>query len=292
MKHKSKTPEKFPFQEELIDLIKKELPLHSLYVISAYKEKQRQNIFLSPQSTSSQKAITYTLLIVCHKPVSKGRGDFMDDLYNKMQQQCRVYAIVYTLSNVIKKIDTGDNFLTRTIDETTCMYQEDEVLSRFSRYGLLCHKNVYELIQSEWNSRMARASYLLSIIDVIDYKEEPTSKLAVMHYALEQICIALLYIFWEFKPSHYSLSYLMHLCSHFTDLPQTVFPKSTYGLQRMFYILCNAHHLMRFKNSNEFTERDADKAYNRCERFFEEAKKLGEAQLEHLKELHCKASNQ
>jgi hypothetical protein len=48
---------------------------------------------------------------------------------------------------------------------------------------------------------------------------------------------------------------------------------------------------MRFKAHNEFSEKDVDKAYNRCERFFEEAMVIGEKQLEHLKELHCEPTD-
>lgn len=44
---------------------------------------------------------------------------------------------------------------------------------------------------------------------------------------------------------------------------------------------------MRFKAKDEFSQRDSDKAYNRCEQFYYEAKKLGEQKLTELKELHC-----
>lgn len=283
----TKTLKKFPYRKALIALIKKEVPLHSVYVISVYKEKQTQNIYLFPQSVNSQRVITYTLLLITHKPISKKMEDFMDNLYNNMQQRCKIYAIVYTLSNVKAKLNDGCRFLNKVLNQTPCMYQEDDALSKLSQYGLSFHKHVYQRIQEAWNSRMHRADCLISSVDVVGVIEDSTSKLAIMHHALEQICMALLYVFWEFKPQHYSLSYMLHLCSHFTQLPETVFPQKTYGLHRMYYILCNAHHIMRFKAHNEFSEKDVDKAFNRCERFFEEAKGIGEKQLEYLRELHC-----
>ncbi|WP_147676331.1 hypothetical protein [Algibacter pacificus] len=205
-----------------------------------------------------------------------------------MKQHCRVYVIFYTLSNVKKRLDYGDNFLFRVIFQTPYLYKEDDTLSKFNNYGLLLHQNVYDRIQDIWKSRMDRAEYLLSIIGNIEPKEDSLVMLSTMHYALEQICLGLLYLFWEFGPQHYSLSYMLHLCSHFSQLPQTIFPKETYGLHRTYYILCNAHHVMRFKAKNEFTYKDTDKAYNRCIHFYEEAMTLGEKQLEHLRELHCR----
>lgn len=283
----TKTLKKFPYRKTLIALIKKEVPLHSVYVISVYKEKQTQNVYLFPQSVNSQRVITYTLLLITHKPIPKNLQDFMDTLYNNMQQRCKIYAIVYTLPKVKAKLNDGCHFLNKVLNQTPCMYQEDDALSKLGPFGLSFHKHVYQRIQETWNSRMHRADCLISLVDVVDVIEDSTSKLAIMHHALEQICMALLYVFWEFKPQHYSLSYMMHLCSLFTQLPETVFPQKSYGLHRMYYILCNAHHIMRFKAHNEFSEKDVDKAFNRCERFFEEAKGIGEGQLEYLRELHC-----
>lgn len=287
MERKTNTPKEFPLQEELLELLKKLIPLHSVYVLSVNKEKKKQHVYLSPQKITFQKQIIYTLLIITHKPISKRLGDFMDDLYNKMQKRCKIYTIIYTLSKVKKKLNFGDNFLSQAIFQTSCIYKADDSLSKFRNYGLHFHPCVYKGIKETWKGRMDRAEYLLTILNTIEPEEDSTSRLAVMHYALEQICMGLLYVFWEFKPQHYSLSYLLHLCSLFSQLPQTIFPKETYGLHRIYYMLCNAHQIMRFKVQNEFSDSDTDKAFNRCERFYDEAKTLGETHLEHLKELHC-----
>ncbi|WKB81359.1 hypothetical protein QYR09_16610 [Cellulophaga lytica] len=286
MKPKTETPTKFTLLEELLVLLKKLLPLHSVYLISSYNEKMQQNVYLSPQIVNSRKVITYTLLIITHKPISRSLGDFMDDLYNKMQQLCRVYIILYTLTKVKKRLDYGDDFLFKVIFHTTCLYKVDDSLSKFSNYGLHFHPRVYKSIQETWKGRMARAEYLLTILNTIEPQEDSTSRLAIMHYALEQVCMGLLFVFWQFKPHHYSLPYLLHLCSHFTHIPHTLLPKETYGLHRIHYMLCNAHHIMRFKVQNEFSYIDTNKAYKRCELFFDEAKNIGERQMELLKEVH------
>ncbi|WP_281756562.1 hypothetical protein [Neptunitalea chrysea] len=140
--------------------------------------------------------VIYTLLIITYKPISKRLGDFMDDVYNKMQQRCKIYAITYTLSKVKKKLNFGDNFLSQAIFHTSCIYNTDDALSKFSNFGLHFHPCVYNRIKDTWKSRMFRAEYLLSILNTIEPKEDSTSRLAVMHYVLEQVCMGLLYVFW------------------------------------------------------------------------------------------------
>jgi hypothetical protein len=288
---KTKTTTEFPLQAEIIALIQTEIQLHSVYVIGVNKERKKQKVYLAPQNISSKKKVIFTLLIITYKPISKNLDDFMDYLYHKMQKCCKIYPIIYTLSNVKKRLNYGDNFLIKTIFQTPCIYKKDDFLSKFSSYSLPAHQNVYDNILETWSSRMNRAEYLLSIINNIEPKENSISKLSILHHALEQVNMALLFVFWEFKPQYYSLPYLLHLCSQFSELPQTIFPKETYGVHRIYYMLCNAHHMIRFKVQNEFSNMDTDKAYNRCKWFYDEARSLGEAQLKHLKELHCKPFN-
>lgn len=283
---KTDAPTTSLFPNELLDLIKAEISLNSLYVISAYFENIQKDIYLRPICNAIHKPVTYTLLIIAKKFPSKRLEDIMNDLHNKTEKRFRVYAIVYSLSNVNKRLNWGDNFLMRVIFQTNCIYKYDDSLSKFSNYALSVHPIIYQTIQQHWKVRMDRAGYLLSAIGCIHPDEDPLSMLATMHCALEQICLGLLYVFWEFSPHHYALPYLFHLCGHFTDLPQNMFPKATYGSHRMHYMLCNAHHLMRFKIQKEFSHMDSDKAFNRCQQFFEKAQILGDGHLEKLKGIH------
>lgn len=103
---------------------------------------------------------------------------------------------------------------------------------------------------------------------------------------MEQVCLGLLILYWEHVPNHYDLPYLLHLCWHFTTLPQRIFPKNTYGLQRQFYMLRSAHHIMRFKGKMDFSNSDFDKVLHRCELFHAEARGLGKIQLVRLRKFH------
>ena len=288
---KTKSITKFPLQKELLTLLKSLVSLHSVYVIHSNACKNKQVTHLTPKSKQTHMETIFTLLIVGNETLHKNLDDFMEEVYNKMGQRCKVYVIYCNISNLMERIDIGDNFLTRTLKEAPCMYREDNALSRYGQYGLMYHVSIYKEIRTVWRHRMERSKYLFSIIDVIHDDEEPLSKLGVLHNAMEQICLGLLYVFWEFKPHHYGLSYLLHLCSTFTSLPYNIFPQTTFGLQRQYYMLCNASEIMRFKGingTNDFGSRDVDKVLKRCERFLNEADRLGEKQLRHLKEVHCK----
>ena len=277
-----------PYKTELLNILKNLLQLHSIYVVSYAITKIKKKSYLGCCGNASEVNAEYTLLIINHKPIAKRLGDFMAEVYNKMGHRCIVHIIPYTLSNVKKDLNNNDNFLVRMLSTTVCIYQKDDNLCCFFKHKLKFNNSVYERIKSHWTNRIERARYLLNIIEMTNIEEDYTAKFTAMQNALEQICLGLLYLFWEFKPHYYSLSYLLYLCNQFTDLPQKVFPQTTFGLQRQFYMLCNANQIMRFKDKNEFSEQDAIKVHHRSRLFFKEAKILGKDQLKHLKVLHCK----
>ncbi len=284
---------KFPFQEKFIALLKNLTPLHSIYVIKKDKTKSKRVTYLPPQNEKSQTQAIYILLVVGHTALDKNLDDLMEEVYNKMNQHCKAYIIYCRLTNLMERISFGDNFLARTLKEAPCMYKEDDALLSYSRFALMHHAFIYDAIETIWKNRIKRAVYLFSIIDVIHNEEDAISKLAVLHEAMVQICLALLYVFWEFKPHHYTLTYLLHLCTAFTTLPETIFPQNTFGLQRQYYMLCNASDIIRFKGTDgtsDFKLKDVDKVLKRCERFLKRANKLGENHLEHLKKVHGKTS--
>ena len=281
------TSGKFPFQERLLTLLKEALPLHSVYVISMQTDKSKREVYLPPSCKMQQKAVTYTLLVIGHKSPARNLQDFMDSLNSKMKGRCQFYVIFHTVSNVLKRLNIGDNFLNRIVSRTPCMFAKDDSLAKLGNMRLCVHEALYEQACKEWHDRMERADHLLSTIGIIDDNYDAVSQMTIMHFAMEQVCIGLLSIFWEYSPNHYTLPYLFHLCGHFTNLPQRIFPRTTFGLQRQFYMLCNAHQIMRFKGKIDFSSSDVDKALYRCERFYEEACKLGEVQLQNLREMHC-----
>ncbi|WP_188649345.1 hypothetical protein [Yeosuana aromativorans] len=288
---KTKSITKFPLQDKLLGLLRSLISIHSVYVIDINRSKNKHIYYLHTKSKQEHLEAIYTLLIVGNKTINKNLDDLMEELYNKLKQRCKVNIIFCTLPNIMERIDIGDNFLTGTLKEAPCMYREDNALYRYGQYGLMYHISIYREIKTVWRHRMERAVYLISIIDVIHDNEEPLSKLAVLHKAMKQICLGLLCVFWEFKPHHYTLSYLMDLCTTFTSLPNEMFPQTTFGLQRQYYMLCNASEIMSFKGTNDFGLRDVDKVLKRCKQFHQKANQIGKRQLEHLKVLHCKPSN-
>lgn len=281
-----KETEKDPLLEQLIELLKSKVSLHSVYLIGRQNKISSRATYVTPTGKMYKESVAYTLLMVTHDPLPIPLFKLTDDIYNRLP--CRVYIIDYTLDEVCYKINRGSNFLDRFLTEALLLFAEDIRLTSLNRTPHYYGKD-WKRIRKVWKTRFKRATYLLFILEDVyqEIDEEPTVKMGIMHYALEQVCLGLLYVFWEFKPAHNTLSYLFHLCSHFTSLPDEIFSGTSHTRHHIYHLLSNAHHEMRFKSKSGITKKEAERAFDLCNDFMMQAQKVADAELQRLKRLHC-----
>ncbi|RNL86689.1 hypothetical protein ED312_11185 [Sinomicrobium pectinilyticum] len=282
----AKETEKDPLLEQVIELLKSKTDLHSLYLIGKQNKISSRETYVTPTGKGHEQSVAYTLLMVTHSPLPIPLFELTDDIYNRLP--CRVYIIDYTLDEVCYKVDRGSNFLDRFLTEALLLFAEDKRLTSLNRTPDYHGKN-WKRMRKVWKARSKRATYLLSmLVDAYqEMDEDPTVKMGIMHYALEQVCLGLLYVFWEFKPAHNTLSFLFHLCNHFTSLPDDIFSGASHTRHHMYHLLSNAPHQMRFKSKSGITKKEAEKAFVLCNDFMVQARKVAEAELQRLKRLHC-----
>src|SRR5690606_23363551 len=131
--------------------------------------------------------------------------EITDFIFHEIGHCYRVYAILYTVGEILRKRDYGSHFLEHIITESKWVYYENEkdldhgcAISYYSKY--------VERIQKKWNRKLNQATHFIYLLDIIELKyEEPRINLMIVKLALEQICIGLAQVFWEFKPKEFSL---------------------------------------------------------------------------------------
>jgi len=272
--------------EQLIELLKSKVNLHSVYLIGRQDKISSWETYVTPVGKGLKQSASYTLLMVTRDYLSIPFFELADDIYNRLS--CRVSIIDYSLDEVCYKIDRGNNFLDRFLTEAKLLFAQDNHLTSLNREPHY-YENNWKRIHKVWKARFKRSRYLLSIlVDAYqEMDEDPTVKMGIMHYALEQVCLGLLYVFWEFRPSHKKLNYLFHLCSNFTPLPDEIFAGTSHTRNHIYQLLLNADHQMRFKTKAKISKKEAEQAFNLCTDFMVEARRVAEAELQRLKRLHC-----
>src|SRR5690606_34257029 len=102
------------------------------------------------------------------------------------------------------------------------IFQSDEQLVTHLDGEPFYHPTTWRSLHENWKVRIERANYFHSLIHTVELKEDPVAYFSLIENALIQACIGMLGVFWKYKPSYTSLSYLVHLCTHFCDFPKTI----------------------------------------------------------------------
>jgi hypothetical protein len=220
-------------------------------------------------------------------PLSK----LMDDT-NKVLEKEEVFIIQYTENMVFKLLDRGCNFLDNILNTALPVYHINESFISCSHRPSY-HEKVWKRINSVWETRYRRASFLCEVLEdqYQEMLEEPLTKLHILNCALEQVCLGMLYVFWEFKPSHYSIPYLLHLCKNFSGLPENIFDKSSHRKHHSYDLIRTAPYQMRFKTKSQFHKKEVEKAYRLGVEFIRRANEEAFQELDRIKKLHFADQN-
>lgn len=270
----------------IINILKTKVALHTVFVIGTHKDTHTQKNYFKEPSENISVFISYTLLIITNKKLPMPLSKLMDDT-NKVLEKEEVFIIQYTENMVFKLLDRGCNFLDNILNTALPVYHINESFISCSHRPSY-HEKVWKRINTVWQTRYKRASFLCEVLEdqYQEMIEEPLTKLHILNCATEQACLGMLYVFWEFKPSHYSIPYLLHLCKNFSGLPEDIFDKSSHRKHHSYDLIRTAPYHMRFKTKTKLHKKEVESAYRLGAEFIRRASEEAFQELERIKKLH------
>ncbi len=269
----------------VIELLKTKLELDSVFLISKYGDSRSMEVHLEQTIPFLQNTTIYTLMLVSNTPASLGPAAISDYIYKETEGNCRVYAILYTVNEVFEKRNYGSHFLESIITQSQWAYYASE-----KNYGPNFQVNYHPLmvanIEKIWEDRSSKAAYLLNLMENDGFTNYDFNiTLTIIRLAIEQTCIGMAQVFWEYKPKQSSLPYLLHLCSHFSNTPTAIFHKTTYENQRMYHLICNARRMLRNNKNPKVNCNDSETAISIAEEFVRLAREEVSDHIKHLRTL-------
>ncbi|MEH6658051.1 hypothetical protein [Leeuwenhoekiella marinoflava] len=277
-----------PEIHKVLPIIHSLIRVHTVYLIE--QQKITKDYLYSTSLNRSRKPCSryvLTMLVISHEQIADPKI-FMNEVFNKTQERYEVYAMHYTLREANTRIRCGNTFLNRMLREGELLYREDNKLELPGT--CLLNPKVYKRIAHHWNKRWERARYFEEKSVFCDDHPSLYGRYFLQQQSIQQTCLGLIYVFWEYQPSYYSLSYLLHLCEQFCELPNIIYPKRSFRSQLIYSRLCHAKYNLNKKIHEDPSESDSFKAAQLTYRFVQAARKLADQKLEELKKLHSSNS--
>ena len=271
----------------LIKVVGKLAEVHAIYIIG-YKENRvaSYSFVHSGRSSFTKAKQVYTLLVISHNLVDDP-PKFMNEVYNKSNRKLEVHSIHYTYNEVKYRLNEGNNFLSRITSNGFLAYQENNSLIKYPHH-VLYHPRVYEEIENIWKLRSLRAAFFLNKTTICENDTDEHSRYLLFQEVVKQTCLGLLYLYWEFQPTYFTIPFLLNLCSQFTDLPEIVYPKRSFRSKDAYHKLCHASYHMDYQRSFGNPDTETNYIEKVVSIFYEKAEKQGRQKLSELKKQHDK----
>lgn len=268
--------------KQLLKVITSVLSVHSIYSIGV-RSHQLENFysFNGLEKNDVEEHWEVTLLIVSNAYVKDPKA-FMENIFTKMNKKVRLYSIHYTYNEISTRLNVGDNFLSRLLLPENRILQEHPLVIT----GYIKHPVMYKRIKSGWEFRISKAEYFISKLNVSDDISCEPAKFLLVHQAISQVCAALLWIYWEYKPSHVDLNYMVRLCQNFSRSTKIVLPKESFRSKRIYNAICHAQYNLNYKSVNDISIEDGFHARKLASLFLKGAQQEGEKRLAQLEKLH------
>ncbi len=268
--------------EPLIKVIRSLVKVHSIYWIGATKNDSSSSyLFNSEVNGNFKQQYEFTLLIISYEEIGDPKP-FMIEVFNKMKEQVKLYSIHYSYNDIKRRMEEGDNFLSRVLLPENCLFQESPLFLT----GYCYHPSKFKEIKKVWEFRMNRASYFEDKTDTVDMVNDESARMVLVSQSVMQSCAALIWVYWEWKPHYFELDLLLNLCKNFSKSPLIVLPKKSFTSKKVYSQLCHAQYNINFKTVDDVTMEDSDYASNLAQRFLRSVRKEGCNKLKKLELLH------
>ncbi|MDT0677313.1 hypothetical protein [Autumnicola musiva] len=268
--------------ERLIEVIRSLVNVHSIYWIAAIKKgHSSMYLFNSEVNGNLKQNYEFTLLIISYEEIGNPKT-FMGEVFNTMKEQVQLYSIHYSHNDIKRRLEAGDNFLSRVLFPGNCLFQE----SPLSLTSYCYHPRKFEEIRKVWEFRLNRASYFEDKTNTLDMVDDESARMVLVSQIILQTCAALIWVYWEWKPHYFKLDLLLNLCKNFSKSPLIVLPKKSFTSKKAYSQLCHSQFNLNFKTADDVTMIDSDYASNLAERFLRSVRKEGNKKLKELELLH------
>ena len=236
-------------RDHIIDKLKAE----QIILFGKHATSEIRSSLFGHLCNGNSKNTRYHFLIISDHP-NPYSLDLQGQINNKPFSAQSVLLLIHTQDEFIKKINKGNSFF-----------------KRINNFGIKLHNN-----NSVGNRNVSDVgSNLLSVSKLALYSSDRNVKsrtllksaerladgnfevaISLLSQAVEQSCMALIYVFLEYQPNLHRLSHLLGICKIFFPFPIQLLGDESDEDKRLLRILSNGYSEMRFKVGRAVSKED------------------------------------
>lgn len=257
--------------------------------IYCFGEKKKTQAVQNPfqESLSKHKEHThFYLLVITNEIIENASFDIADTIKTKTDGRYTVTLLLHKTTSIRFLAPHKMFFFHEALTKSQMVYEHVNVPPNIA-FDEIPIRNL-ESIRSHWSNRKRIAEVYLESENQIDGSDTEVIQEAMMHTAVEQLCLGLIDVFLGYNPNHFSIAYLFDLCEIFTDLTSEIFPRNTQEDKELFDLIKAHPSKLRWTRLKTMNFLHTELLQKRCNLFQQKAIELAEAELNRLESLKFK----
>lgn len=270
-------------QQSLVDYLVANYSIHSIYTIRKPTSANLSKTKCVPWLDGYKAIQKHTLLIITNERLDKSENELMNELDQYFQGQFKTYILLDDIINVATKLDEGGSYLEYLLNSQNRLYSLDNRLFRAEYGGEYFYPVEYYNKRTEWSKRKDRAEYIVTLMQDVEVKEDYATHLFLTHQLMIQVCLGLLDLFWNLKPTVSDLSYIVNLINHFSHHTTTIFNHGNFKNPGILEGITNSPQYMLTTLPYNFDYKDMDELFSACLEFMEQTNDVADKRLNDIK---------
>lgn len=265
------------------DYLRREIKVDAIYCIAFGSREHCSGNVLFPDMEQTSAQQHYTLLVLAESFPQQFVADASETIRQQSSGNITVTLLAY---KTVALAQPGEHQYLLYHAMTKCMRlyrrKSKRLLLRFNEIPVRDAQQT----EREWNSRKYNAICFLEAETAIENPNSNTVQVVLLHTALEQLCMGLVYVFLGHRVDSFGIGYLLRLCDVFTPLAASIFPDYSDEDKRLLKVLSSNNSTLRYQPQVKTSITDVETLRKRVRQFFEQAVALVESELERMKQLN------
>ncbi|WDF69594.1 HEPN domain-containing protein [Sphingobacterium oryzagri] len=253
------------FKQQVVAKITDSVDTHSIYQIGRSCNTDMVSKTLLGGGGGGQNYCCY-LLVVTKEDFAGSIYGLQNDLNYSNEGGERVVLLFHTKKAVEKSIREGELFFIRQLAKADVLFKEQEGNVLFKELPL---PEISSSYPSGKNSKWIKRLHKITVLNREIHKMVEDSVLRLCLYSLltEQLCLAYIDVFLDYRPNHNSLPHLLSVCSLIDRKVYNFFPNNSEQDHTLLKMLSGSISNFRFRLSCEVNGGDINIIGERITRF-------------------------
>lgn len=243
----------------------------ALYCLGERTLEQKAVHFVTVEGTEDIKYTHYYLLLLVNDYVADVPGNIADKVRTKGNGRYTVTVLMHGKKSLGTRESDQRYFFYQAMEQGRLLFQET-VRPPYLSFATPPARDM-ERARMYVAQRNRTVDFFMEA-ECLDVGDAAMMKVYMLHLIVEQTCLGLIRLFLGYTPNHFSLPFLLELCTYFTPLTAELFPRMTDKDKELFKLLSVSHNELRYGLVGNVAHHDYEVLRNKCMAFVEKAREI------------------